>query len=57
MLMKVDRIFFARMLVVAQKRAMHLRRVFQLSLGPVPWSLPPSDGNIAKSPKAKLLGA
>ena len=56
-LMKVDRNFFAMMLVVAQKRAMDLRHVFQLSLGPVPWSLATSDGNIAKSPKAKLLGA
>ena len=54
---RADRTFFARMLVIAQRRSMDLRRVFQFSLGPLPWALSTTDGQLAKTPKAKLLEA
>ena len=54
-IVRADRNFFARMLVVAQSRAMDLRRVFQFSLGPLPWSLATPDGQLAKTTKSTLL--
>lgn len=52
---RADRNFFARLLVIAQSRAMDLRQVLKYSLGPVPWSLATPDGQIAKTTKSLLL--
>ena len=44
-LVRADRnFFFARLLVIAQSRAMDLCQVLKYSLGPVPWSLATQDG-------------
>ena len=55
--MRADHGFFARLLVLAQSRSMDLRRVFQYSLGPLPWALATPDGQLAKTAKSTLLNA
>ena len=52
-----ERGFFSRFLVLAQTRSMDLRRVFQASLCPVPWALATPDGQLVKTTKSKLLDA
>lgn len=48
---------FARMLVVAQRRQMDLRKVLQYELGPVPWSLATPGEGLVKTPKSALVPA
>ena len=52
---KADRNLFARLLVVARKRSMDLREVFEYSLGPLAWSLASADGLLGKTDKPKLM--
>ena len=52
--MSADRSMFARLLVVAQKRSLDLRNVFEYELGPVPWSLATVTGSIQRTNKASL---
>ena len=54
-MIKADRNLFARLLVVAQKRSVDLREVFEYSLGPLPWSLASADGSLGKTDKPKLM--
>lgn len=54
-MIKADRNLFTRLLVVAQKRSMDLRNVFEYSLGPLPWSPASADGSLCKTDKSKLL--
>ena len=54
-IVKADCNFFARMLVIAQSRAMDLQHVLKFSIGPVPWSLATPDGQLRKTTKAVLL--
>ena len=54
-IMKADSKFFARMLVIAQSRAMDLRHVLKFSIGPVPWSLATPEEQMRKTMKAALL--
>ena len=51
-IVKADCNFFARMLVIAQSRAMDLQHVLKFSIGPVPWSLATPDGQLRKTTKA-----
>ena len=44
-------------MVIAQSRSFDLKHVFQYSLGPVPWALATTDGQLAKTQKAKLMEA
>lgn len=53
--LKADRALFARLLIMAQRRAIDLRQLFSYSLGPIPWSLASTDGTPAKTVKSKLL--
>ena len=48
-LLKADRILFAILAVIKQTRSMDMREVLSHSLGPVPWSLATTDGNLAKN--------
>ena len=50
-----DRHLFARLLVVAQTRALNLCDVLCFELGPGPWSIATMDGSLVKTPKSKLL--
>ena len=52
---QADRSFFARILVIHEKRRVSTRELLQYSLGPIAWSLATPDGNIYKSVKSKLL--
>ena len=54
---QADRSFFARILVIQEKRSISTRELLQYSLGPIAWSLATPDGNIYKSVKSKLLNA
>ena len=46
---------FARISLVAQKRSLNMRDVFEFPLGPLPWSLAESLGSLKKTSKASLL--
>ena len=48
---RADRGFYSRLLVIAQSRSMDLRQVFQYSLGAVPWALATLDGQLARTAK------
>ena len=52
---RADRHLFAKLLVVAQIRALNLRDVLCYELCPVPWSIATVDGSFVKTPKSKLL--
>ena len=47
-MLKADRDFFARLLVVTQARDMDLQTVFKYFLGPLLWSLASADGSFCK---------
>ena len=49
--------FFSPLLAVAQSCSFDLKHVFQYSLGPVPWALATTDGQLAKTQNAKLMEA
>ena len=49
-----DRDLFARLLVIGQSRQMDLKGLLTHVLGPLPLSLAPSDGSLAKTNKAIL---
>ena len=46
---------FARISLVAQKRSLNMRAVFEFPLGPLPWSLAEPLGFLKKTSKASLL--
>ena len=52
--LKSDRDLFSRMLVIAQNRSLDLQKIFQYSLGPLPWALSTTDGNLSRTEKSKL---
>ena len=52
---RADRGFFSRLVVLAQTRYMDLQRVFHYSLGPLPSALATPDGQLAKMSKSTLL--
>ena len=54
---RADRGFFSRLVVLAQSRSMDLQRVFHYSFGPLPWALATPDGQLAKTSKSTLLDA
>ena len=54
-IVRTDNKLFARLLVVAQIRAMDIQDVLRFELGPLPWSLASADGSLCKTTKAKLL--
>ena len=53
---RADSKLFARLLVVAQVRAMDIPTVLSYELGPLPWSLAMLDGGLCKTTKTKLFG-
>ena len=56
-ILKADRNLFARLAVIGKTRSMDMREVLSHSLGPVPWSLATTGGNLAKTQKSKLAEA
>ena len=40
--------YFAKLLIIMQKRSMDLKEVFKYSLGPFPWALAGSVGDLKK---------
>ena len=56
-ILKADRNLFARLAVIGQTLSMGMREVLSHSLGPVPWSLATTDGNLVKTQKSKLAEA
>ncbi|KAJ8030514.1 hypothetical protein HOLleu_26961 [Holothuria leucospilota] len=54
---KQHRKFFARLLIVSQKRRVNLREVFSYSLGSISFPLASASGSLAKTNKAALLHA
>ena len=54
---QADRSFFARILVIQEKRSISTRELLQYSLGPIAWALATPNGSIYKSVKSKLLNA
>ena len=54
---QADRSFFARILVIQEKRSISTMELLQYSLGPIAWSLATPNGSIYKSVKSKLLNA
>ena len=55
LVVRADRDFFARVLVIAQSRGIDLCHFLQYSIGPVPWSLATPDGQLRKTLKSVLL--
>ena len=53
--MKNSRALFARMLLVAESRNLHLPDIFKYSLRPFPRSLATSEGELVKTSKSKLI--
>ena len=51
-MLKADRDFFARLLVVTQARDMDLHADFKYFLGPLLWSLASADGSFCKPVKS-----
>lgn len=54
-IVKADRALFACLVVIAQKRSIDVRSLFNYSLGLIPWSLANTDGTPSKTDKSKLL--
>ena len=52
---KADRGWFARMVVVAHHRHMNMQEVLTYPHGPLPWSLATADGAPTKTAKSALL--
>ena len=52
---KADRGWFARMVVIAHHRQMNMQEVLTYPLGPLPWSLATADGAPTKTAKSALL--
>ena len=55
MIVRADRDLFARLLIVAQNRALDIKDVLRYELGPMPWLLASVDGSLVKTNKAKLM--
>jgi len=56
-IIKADRSFFARILILQEKRNISTKELLKYSLGPIAWSLATPEGSIYKSVKSKLLNA
>ena len=56
-ILKADRNLFARFAVIGQTLSMDMREVLSHSLGPVPWFLATTDGNLDKTQNSKLAEA
>ena len=54
-IIQADRSFFARILILQEKRSISRRELLKYSLGPIAWSLATPEGSIYKSVKSKLL--
>ncbi len=54
-MVRADRDLFARLLIVAQNRALDIKDVLRYEIGPMPWSLASVDGSLVKTNKAKLM--
>ena len=52
---KADRSLFARMLIIGQQRCIDLESVFSYPLGPIPWALAGTAGELKKTNKAAIL--
>ena len=52
---KADRGWFARMVVIAHHRQMNMQEVLMYPLGPLPWSLATADGALKKTAKSALF--
>ena len=52
---KADRDWFARMVVIAHHRQMNMQEVLTYPLGPLPWSLATADGAPTTTAKSALL--
>ena len=52
---KADRCWFARMVVIAYHRQMNMQEVLTYPLGPLSWSLATADGAPTKTAKSTLL--
>ena len=55
--MKNSKALFAKMLLIAKSRNLHLPDVFKYSLRPFPCSLATSKGDLVKTSKSKLIHA
>ena len=52
---KADRGWFARMVVIAHHRQMNMQEVLTYPLGPLSWSIATADGAPTKTAKSALL--
>ena len=50
-----NRNLFVKLIIITQKRSIDLKEVFKYSLGPFPWALAGSVGDLKKTNKAALL--
>ena len=53
-ILKADRWWFGRMIVMGQSRNLNLKDLMCFPLGPLPWSLATPDGSLRKTNKAAL---
>ena len=53
--MGANRNLFAKLIIIMQKRSMDLKEVFKYSLGPFPWALAGSVGDLEKTNNTTLL--
>ena len=52
---KADRSFFCKLVVIAQMRELDLFEVYSHELGPIPWAIATQDGTLHKATKSSLL--
>ena len=55
LIVKADRNFFCKLVVIAKTRELDLYQVYSYELGPVPWSIATQYGTLYKTDKSKLL--
>lgn len=56
-IVKADRSFFSKLVVVAKARELEFFDVYSYELGPVPWALATPHGQLYKTDKSALLEA
>ena len=55
LVVKADRSFFCKLVVIARTRNLDLYDVYSYELGPIPWSIATPHGTLYKTTKAQLL--
>ena len=53
--LQASKYLFSKIAIIAQRRSVNLKTVFQYPLGPLPWALSNSMGTLKKTTKSLLM--